>query len=207
MLIMKPQVDGVHWDSDEGVILWVSSYLHPNAHTPPEYRAQPVDGDIPINITVLVSGRSAPTVEVKSKPFLRYVPGAMEAIHEWVSEHGLVGIWEQELAIYNTVLESVLLPGIKPQGQGPTLEWVVPMSVSGLPNMEVVVIATEKGAKAQLQIATGIPDDGGDEVYQLLDEYEMRYPVTIYSIKSKVLGTMKQYLNCLCGAGPVNIID
>lgn len=197
MLIMKPQVDSVHWDCDEGVILWVSSYLHPNAHTPPEHSAQLVEGDIPINIRVLVSGRDTPTVEVKAKPFLNYIPGAMEAINQWVEEHNLVGIWEEEVATYNTVLESVLLPGIKPQGQGPTLEWVVPMWVSGLPNMQVVVKATEKSTKVQLQIATGMPDDAGDEVYQLVDEYEMRYPVTMGGIKRRVLHTMKQYLNCL----------
>lgn len=203
MLILNPDIT-IRWD--KGPILHAHSFLYVKTSRLPtdinllRFRGTAIHSDKPISVRVLIY--SIDNVVVNDD-VLKHIPGAMDAINNWIHEHHLIDQWREQAATYKQVLESVDLPPLVPierGGYNGSLEYTVVIDGQGeldIPPLEVLVIVNKAGATAQLQLLTDHYDEYGDELTCIVCKYTLPLPVTMDGIKAKVRGTLQQYMNAL----------
>lgn len=203
MLILEPDIS-IRWD--KGPILHAHSFLYVNTSLLPtdinilRFRGTTIHGDKPISLRVLIYGVDNVVV---NDDVLKHIPGAMDAINNWVYEHHLVDQWREQAATYKQVVELVDLPGLVPierGGYNGSLEYTVVIDGQGeldIPPLEVLVIVNKAGATAQLQLFTDHYDEYEGKVTCIVCKYTLPLPVTMDGIRDKVRGTLQQYLSYL----------
>jgi hypothetical protein len=87
MLILEPDIR-INWGKE---LLTVQSYLY-LGNVYPKYRGMAVGDNNPIPITVTITGKDTPTVEVHNRTLLGHISGAMDVVSKWMDTHGLIGI-------------------------------------------------------------------------------------------------------------------
>lgn len=202
MLILEPDIR-IDWGEE---LLTVHSFLY-LGNTYPKYRGMVVGDDKPIPVTVTITGKDTPSVEIHNRTLLEHIPGAMDAVSKWVGTHGLIAIWKHEMVMYLHLRRSVHLPGepTMPRAYVPArsrfyLQYSLAIEVPNtLPSMVVELVVDMDGAVGKLLIAAEYCNEYGEYVdnMALVDTYQLGLPVTVEGIKAKVRGTLEQYLNCL----------
>lgn len=213
MKILKPDIT-VYWD--KGITMKVHSFLYVDPAFKVKHRGQDADLSIRVNI----SGTDTPTVVVTgaqgynygegmSDKLLKLIPGAMETVDSWMDHFGLLDTWRQELADYNSVMQSVDLPGATFKGGERSASYTLPIkpeNISGglsadgecnLPALEVIVRVGKDGAMVQLQIDTGETDDDWEKIMCTICYCDLELPITMDSLKASICKPFQQYLNCI----------
>ena len=201
MLILEPQIS-VEWV--DGVRMKVHTYLYLEGTTPPTRRGMPIDKEWSIQIQITISSNHTPEVSITPRYLLERIPGAIDAVNDWISTHNLMSTWEGELAAYNKVMDQVHLEDYEYTGGNESGYYKIPIEAPGtydLSSMEVVVRVNKQGATAQLQLASEDRDRDDEEVEWSLCTYPLEYPITIDTIKASIRPIFHQYLSALWGLG------
>lgn len=228
MLISTPQNLAMQWD--KGVRLTVGAYLYPNidripddvpydgphphlmrdnttklyyssaAGLPWEYWGEPISGDKPLTVQIVIHGMTTPTVEIHNDA-LPHIPGAMEAINEWVARHNFMGAWSEEVTKYREVMDSVDLPTmhlVEGRDYADFTTTIYPEDWCGhTPTLELIVrVCKTYTPWVRWELPTGEYCDGVQLMCQLCD-YHLDYPITIDKVKDSLRPVLQGYLDAL----------
>lgn len=177
MRISDPVIN-VYWTPD-GVHLYIHAYIYMDTSV------KPTRIYLDINRTRLNKGVASGTHE----------PALVAILDNWVREIDPLPIWEREETIYKQSVGVIELPGVEAGDDIKRLCYNVYLNTpEGAGPLLFVVKITESGARGYLY---PLNDDGEYSEECCLSGCELEYPITMYSIKDKVRGTLQGYLDCL----------